>query len=170
MYRLPHFGAHLVVDARPVLCALSTNLDDNSTHFRVLLIGYTPVCFLSHYSNKAPFSIRRTTLRYAQHEMPTHDRIILALKRVLSICQAPLFVKSLRKHYYFALRPRRKTTTIAAVAMTTAATATHTITVVVVLLVLPSVLSSTLSSSGTDAQKALYGFCSAQGFCCTFCC
>lgn len=38
--------------------------------------------------------------------------------------------------------------------MTTAATATHTITVVVVLLVLPSVLSSTLSSSGTDAQKS----------------
>ena len=76
--------------------------------------------------------------------MPTHDRIILALKRGLSICQAPLFVKSLRKHYYFALRPRRKITTIAAAEMTTAATATHTITVVVVLLVLPSVLSSTL--------------------------
>ena len=37
LYRLPHFGAHLVVDARPVLCALSTNLDDNSTHFCVLL-------------------------------------------------------------------------------------------------------------------------------------
>lgn len=63
---------------------------------------------------------------------------------VLSICQAPLFVKSLRKHYYFALRPRRKITAIAAAAMTTPATATHAITVVVVLLVLPSVLSSTL--------------------------
>lgn len=75
----------------------------------------------------------------------THDKKNnAALERVLSICQVPLFVKLLRKHYYFALRPRRKITTIAAAAMTTATTATHTITVVVVLLVLPSVLSSTL--------------------------